>query len=533
MLIKLTIAANSKKSQNLQKDTINVDVEDSKQGIISNGCCCSCLNQTDPNLILKCCTCDELYHPECIKRTVPASTVQILNESPNCWWTCLHCVTNLPVVNGTQNVSTQQAALDSLKDSLLSEICQLINPLNPLISHERHRDHLKRKRDDIHDDVASKQRKTLSESTPSISKDAVITSHNLIQQNIDDIDSVIDVARHNPTSLTNNTNHIQHSTVPTFTAQGSSTRSIQQRLQNIAEQPSSEVNKFILHYKPISQDLALKSHEEWHETRRAIGKMLQSIQISFSKFNLKNGRVKIGFPTQYYMDKAKALIDSSPSTGLWSYENYEPALLLPKLTIYNIPLDFDIPADKTGDMSAVEYRDAVKSQLVETIREKNEAIKSLMDTNESILEVVYVQKHKTTCTAALKVSPILRDHIVNACNSKLYVFSSRCRVEDRFFYHQCFHCQAVGHMSKSCSKINEDPVCMYCSRRHMSRDCPVKKHKSNHCCANCLNSSDTFLSANASTHNAASQFCPITVSYINDHVKSRIHINDAKNVINC
>ena len=108
--------------------------------------------------------------------------------------------------------------------------------------------------------------------------------------------------------------------------------------------------------------------------------MLKGIKISFSRFDIKNGRVKLGFPSKDYMDKAKNMISSTDA--LWSYESYIPALLLPKLTVYNIPLDFDLPSNHSeADFSTVQFRDSVKPQLLETIFEKNDTIRSFIEQN--------------------------------------------------------------------------------------------------------------------------------------------------------
>ena len=524
MLIKLSIDNESAKGQNLQTDTINIDVEDSKKGCISDGCCCSCINNIEADFTLRCCTCDELYHSACIKRPVPASTVQIINESPNCWWTCLHCVLNLPIVNNTQIIATQQPKvdLDSFKETLLSEMRLLLNARNAKNNpQDLHRDSLKRKRDSLDEGLSTpKLRRTHSE-LPSINDDVVVSNINssLEECNNDNVNNLIQTIRDNPTpsrELPNNTNQAQYQSVMTSSSQS--------HLLNSGPQPyetNSVSEKFILHYRPISTAVAINSHEEWRETRKLLSKNLKSVKITFSRFNVKNGRVKFGFPSLDHLNKAKEAIASSPES-FWSYECYVPELLLPKLTVYNIPLDFDLPSSVT-ELSAVEYRDCVKDQLIKTIQEKNDSVKSLIDNQKAILEVIFVQKHKNSCTAALKVSPNMREHIVDICQGKLFVFSARCNVEDRFFYKQCFHCQALGHTSKDCPDSQADPVCMYCSGHHRSSTCPVKHDQKKHSCSNCNKSTDSSIFLNATSHNAASRFCPLAISFMDD-IKSRTQL---------
>ena len=390
MLLKLSIDEQSPKGQNLQIDSINIDVEDSKKGLIADGCCCSCINHIDPNSTLKCCTCDELYHSACIKRPVPAATVKILNESPNCWWTCLHCVLNFPILNNTQTIITQQnqVDLDNFKNTLLSEMRLLMKERNAVKTQDLHRDNLKRKRDGLDEGESTpKPRKARTENN-AVNNDTLCTIDNSLQDtNNDNVNNMIQIVRHNldPSTQTPNTNLAQHLNTSALQNQLTNSRPNQ-------HEGNSSTDKFILHYRPISTSLAIKSHEEWREIRKLLSKALKSIKISFSRFNVKNGRVKFGFPSQDDLNKAKEAIASSPDP-FWTYECYVPELLLPKLTVYNIPLDFDLPSSET-ELSAVEFRDSVKDQLVKTIEEKNESVKSLIDNNKAILEVIYVQKHK-------------------------------------------------------------------------------------------------------------------------------------------
>ena len=148
---------------------------------------------------------------------------------------------------------------------------------------------------------------------------------------------------------------------------------------------------------------------------------VKSIKVNFSNFNDKNGRVKLGFPDKESMDLAKGIIESS-SHLLWCYEPYEPSLLLPKLTIFNVPLDFDFTGmgeDTISelDFSKAEIRDVAKVQILNSLRDKNDSLNTLINTGLT-LDVVYIQKHRASCTVALKVSPELRQHIMETCHSK-------------------------------------------------------------------------------------------------------------------
>ena len=151
--------------------------------------------------------------------------------------------------------------------------------------------------------------------------------------------------------------------------------------------------------------------------------------------------------------------------------------------------------------------------------DKNEGIKSLVE-NDQTLEIVYFKKHKYSCTVAIKVSPDIRSYIINLCQSKVYMFSSRCNVTDRCYVKQCFHCQNYGHISKDCNVSKDDPTCMYCGGPHESRSCELKTSTESHRCCNCKKSRDKAISDNYTTHHAGAPDCPSLQSII-----SRIHKN--------
>ena len=535
MLLKLSLDINSEKGKRFQVDSANIDIED-KLGIVYDATCCSC--QEPANVTLKCCTCDELYHPRCIKRPIANEVAEVLNTHPNCFWTCLHCMMNIPIVNNPPSIQPPAPIpnLDSFKSELLSEIRQLMGG--------NHSHAAKRKRSSTSEDpdnTMSKQRKT-GESLPStvgevshavipdnaptvqwppapifpipfapVPDNSVLRPHDFPGLNSDpNVDALVESARSN-SGL---------GTVPSIT----SVQTLQPPVNVIPPAARHQHSEdFILHYRPVTEELAFKSHAQWHETRKLLGKNFAGIRLSFTRFNDKNGRVKFGFPTEEDMNKAKIAISSSPES-FWPYENYVPALLLPKLTLYNVPMDFDLPPGTT-DLSGANLRDSIKEQLVNTIISKNDSVKSMIDNHGATLEVIYVQKHRHSCTAAVKVSPNLREHIFNKCQGKLYIFSTRCNVEDRFYYQQCYHCQALGHTANRCPSKSEAPVCMYCSGRHRSSACTDKSNFSRHCCSNCLKSSDPVIKLNARSHNASSRMCPLALSFMSD-IRSRTQLTE-------
>ena len=236
--------------------------------------------------------------------------------------------------------------------------------------------------------------------------------------------------------------------------------------------------------------------EEWPELRRSIAEMLSTTKMSFSHFNSKTGKIVLGFPNLQSKEAASSLLNGAAE--LWCYESYNHPKLLPKLTIHNVPLDFE--PNHLDSMTPIQKRDLVKESLWKTIVDKNEAIKSFVQ-NGSTLEIVFYQKHKYSCTVAIKVSPDIRIHI-------------RCYIK------QCFHCQKFGHLSKECSTTSKDPICMYCSGRHETRLCTFKNSVAHHKCCNCDQSKDQNIAQKSNSPHAGAPSCPIA-----QHIMARIQGN--------
>ena len=160
--------------------------------------------------------------------------------------------------------------------------------------------------------------------------------------------------------------------------------------------------------------------------------------------------------------------------------------MYPKVTISNVPNDIisHIITSK-GQKSPSEFRDELKNFLKARILEKNSNIKDHHESGK-IFEVVFVNVGKDYTTLGIKVSPIIREQLLN--NGRIYVGSARCPVFDRFHIKQCFKCQKIGHISTDCKE--DHVICMYCSASHSTGSCPVKKNKSCFKCRNCAQSKD-------------------------------------------
>ena len=86
-------------------------------------------------------------------------------------------------------------------------------------------------------------------------------------------------------------------------------------------------------------------------------------------------------------------------------------------------------------------------------------------------------------------------------------------VEDSFYVPRCFHCQGLGHTSKTCQMKDKKKICRNCS---MFRD--DDQHvcvPSSICCVNCKNANRT-----NTNHPANDKNCPILLEKI-QWIKSR------------
>ena len=152
----------------------------------------------------------------------------------------------------------------------------------------------------------------------------------------------------------------------------------------------------------------------------------------------------------------------------------------------------------------------------------------------SVMEVIYFKRYEHSCTVAIKVSPELRLHMIDKLDSRLFLFSGRCHISDRFYYKQCFHCQKYGHIKPDCPDKHLPPTCMYCAGSHESSTCPVKHNPSSHRCANCLNSKSN-VSTNSCNHTARSNECPVgrnIISRICSKTQFSVTSNEPKNSSN-
>ena len=86
-------------------------------------------------------------------------------------------------------------------------------------------------------------------------------------------------------------------------------------------------------------------------------------------------------------------------------------------------------------------------------------------------------------------------------------------IHDQIYLIQCFSCQEYGHKKESdlCKNQSGSDICLYCSEKHTSKQCPVKKDSNKWKCANCFKSKNLSHSLNSNGHTSTSNVCPIVI----------------------
>ena len=497
MLVKnITLHAN----EDLQKTvTYSEGIENSSSSQLSKGLingeyqCTDCRKCNVPyDCLVPCGNCRKSYHITCISVPIDYDNARGVRENPGIWWICFNCL-------NANNSSAEHDVHDNLDKLINDKIQSLLGNF----------------KDELLSGINSKL-DSLPKQAPSTSHPASSGSVTAgLKRKAGGDNGCYSASKVRRKSVANTATV----PIPQATAHVTDNGNALDGSASIVSSENSKVSdipkrseKYLLHYRPVSDALTLKD-EEWLDLRKSISSKLSQVKVLFSHFNKKTGKVVIGFPSKDVKEFSAEILKDV--IALRCYEFYTPEKMLPKLTLHNVPLDFDIP-DTELSTSGLVQRDLVKGQIWKSIIDKNEGIKSLV-TEGSVLEIVYFRKHKYSATVAVKVSPVLRHYILDKLHSKLFLFSSCCRVTDRCHYQQCYHCLKYGHISRNCPKADESPICMYCAGLHDSRTCEMKNSTADYRCNNCLVSKKPSINFN---HCACSPNCPSAQA-----IASRIQLN--------
>ena len=121
------------------------------------------------------------------------------------------------------------------------------------------------------------------------------------------------------------------------------------------------------------------------------------------------------------------------------------------------------------------------------------------------MELIFTKTKGDFKHAVIRVSPEIRASIQRE-NWYVYVGLDKCKVYDRFWVTQCYHCQNFGHVAAKCPSKSQSATCAFCAGNHESRSCT---QKSTSCCANCSCMTPPPQSLD---HFASSQNCPVLIS---------------------
>ena len=206
----------------------------------------------------------------------------------------------------------------------------------------------------------------------------------------------------------------------------------------------------------------------------------------------KSGGVLLSFPSTKDLESTKIILSNYSSELKLS--PIQPNKILPKVEISNI--DGAIP----------------QNQIVNVLLEKNPEIRSKINSEKAIFDLVFSKKdfYSNTQTAVFKCSPCIRSLLLET--GSVVIDCDRCPCKDHFFVFQCFHCASLGHSSSRCPRKNNSNLrCFFCAAKgdHDSDHCPSKLNPDKHACCNCMSSTDLDIRTEAITHSANSKQCPL------------------------
>ena len=213
------------------------------------------------------------------------------------------------------------------------------------------------------------------------------------------------------------------------------------------------------------------------DVKEKLTSTLQNISVSSSRIT-KNGSFIVNFPDQDSKKKASDELKNAFQTEI-KVESLTKSL--PQLTVFSWPSD-------------------TKHECIQAeICKKDETIQNMIE-NGSKIELVKYWGNKNKL--AVRVTPDIRDHIMLHNKGYLYIGLSRCKVYDRFFIPQCYHCFKYYHYANDCPDKTKKPICGRCSKSHEDRrNCNSAQER----CINCLSARNSA----PKNHCAFSYSCPV------------------------
>ena len=236
-----------------------------------------------------------------------------------------------------------------------------------------------------------------------------------------------------------------------------------------------------------THDKAKKSKTYSDKLKENLSVKLKDVPVSKATLN-REGQAILIFPTPESCSQAKNSLQTEFSV---TNSDRKQKLIQPRVKIHNLD-------PKLSQIEKTELRNEILTKNI-----------SLKNANESEFQITFIDKKEHFAIA--KVSPDIYKTLIN--NERIFISLSSHRVTEHFHAIQCFNCQKFGHISSSplCKGNDAAPkmTCLYCSEQHKSSQCPSKKVKTNHKCANCLASVIHSVKNNAQNHTSTSKSCPL------------------------
>lgn len=275
-------------------------------------------------------------------------------------------------------------------------------------------------------------------------------------------------------------------------------------------EPVIKTHTLVVEHKDTEGDETPITEKSWAEAvQHKVKGALKTVPVE--RATVKGGKASLKFKDKKTLDEAASALGKDYKV---SAETKDKKILFPKMIISGVDEDIKSHED-----------------LIDDILKKNKDIKDLKEADEH-LKVIKV--HKDSKTAVIEVSPAIRASIKKK-QDKIHLGLGLRNVRDHVHVTQCYHCQEIGHKSKSkfCKlKPTDKSVCFYCAGRHDSRDCEenIKNDRRKHQCSNCLKSNVKYYKDRAKTHNATDRLCPYVIKETEILMTRTVGYKEAKNL---
>ena len=180
----------------------------------------------------------------------------------------------------------------------------------------------------------------------------------------------------------------------------------------------------------------------------------------------------------------------------------------PKVTVMNVPLEMN----DTDFISEIRAKDSFINGCLEEREDEFQVIKSWNMKNRAGDPIAK--------KIAVKCSPRVRNHIIEKSGGYIYLNLLRCKVYDRFYVPQCYHCQKFNHFSRVCPDKEKAPTCAKCAGAHETKGCNNDNARK---CVNCTRAKE-----NKADHFSFASDCP-SLEKAQRLLKSKTNYDESKN----